>query len=245
MKHDENQGYSKGERPRNAGRLVFVPTPIGNLDDITVRGLRLLEQADHLFCEDSRRTGRLIELLGLPKRTLRVLYAHNEARVIDEIITDVSDGAVVAIVSDAGSPGLSDPGGRLLAAAVAHGIEPEVLPGANALIPALVASGLTTRHFFFEGFLPQKKGRRTRIALLSERPETSVIFESPYRLVRLLGELVDVCGPGRPAAVARELTKLHEEVARGSLAELHERFSSRSSVKGECVVILGPADSAS
>ena len=230
------------DRSGDPGQLIVVPTPIGNLEDITLRGLRVLRQADLIACEDTRRTGRLLQLLELPKQRLMSLNARNEQGRIEQILALIGEGMTIALVSDAGTPGLSDPGIPLISAAIAAGIEPIVLPGASALLPAIVASAFPMRRFWFEGFLPHKKGRQTRISVIAKLEEPVVLYESPHRIIRLLNELIERCGAQRSAVVLRELTKLHEEVTRGSLSSLHDTFSARERIKGEFVLVLGPHD---
>lgn len=218
--------------------LYLVPTPIGNLEDITLRALRILKEAAVIACEDTRTTGVLLQHYGI--ETPRMSYHdHNERQRAPQLIERMQSGDSVALVSDAGSPGISDPGFFLVRAAVEAGLRVEALPGPTAFVPALVMSGLPTDRFVFEGFVPQKKGRQTRLRQLAEEERTVVLYESPHRLVRLLGELISILGADRPAAVARELTKLHEEVARGTLEELKADFEARPRVRGEVVLVVG------
>jgi 16S rRNA (cytidine1402-2'-O)-methyltransferase len=216
------------------GRLVVCPTPIGNLEDVTLRVLAALREADLVACEDTRRTRVLLERYGV-QATLLSYHEHNERERTPELVARMLDGAVVALVSDAGMPLVSDPGYVLVQGCVAAGLEVEVLPGPSAALAALVASALPADAWRFVGFLPRKRG-----ALLSvfASPETVVAFESPRRLPASLAALASLA-PDRPAAVCREPTKLHEEVARGPLAELARRF--REEVKGEVVVVIAPA----
>lgn len=221
--------------------LVLVPTPIGNLDDITLRALRVLAAADVVACEDTRTTGFLLAHHGIG--TPRVsFHAHNEHQRVESLVARMQAGETVALVSDAGTPGISDPGFLLVRAAVAAGVRVEALPGPTAFVPALVASGLPSDRFVYEGFLPQKKGRQTRLAQVAAEPRTTVLYESPHRLVKLLAELIEVCGAERPAAVAREISKLHEEVRRGTLAELHAHYAAQARVRGEIAVVVGGAE---
>lgn len=218
--------------------LYLVPTPIGNLEDLTFRALRVLKEADVVACEDTRTSGFLLAHYGVetPRTSF---HAHNEHGKAQHLVERMKGGATVALVTDAGSPGISDPGFLLVREAVAAGVRVEALPGATAFVPALVASGLPTDRFVYEGFLPQKKGRQTRLKALADEPRTMVLYESPHRLAKLLGELGEHLGPERPAAVARELTKLHEEVRRGTLAELAAHYGAQGKVRGEIVVVVG------
>ena len=220
--------------------LVLVPTPVGNLDDITLRALRVLKEADLVACEDTRTTGVLFQHFGIetPRTSFHV---HNEHQKAASLVERMQGGETVALVSDAGTPGVSDPGFLLVRAAAEAGVRVEVLPGPTAFVPALVSSGLPTDRFVFEGFLPHKKGRQTRLKALADEPRTVVLYESPHRLVKLLGQLAEHCGPERPAAVAREISKLHEEVRRGTLAELAAWYGAQAKVRGEIVVVVGGA----
>lgn len=217
--------------------LVLVPTPIGNLEDITLRAQRALAEADVVVAEDTRVSGRLLQHLGLQKQLVS-FHTHNEHRTVEGLVERLQRGERIALVSDAGTPGISDPGFLLVRAAVQAGIAVECLPGPTAFVPALVVSGLPCERFVFEGFLPQKKGRRTRVEALRDEPRTIVLYESPYRIVKLLGELSEVLGPDRPASVSRELSKLHEETVRGTLTELQEHFTEQEP-RGEFVVCVG------
>lgn len=217
--------------------LYIVPTPIGNLEDITLRALRILKEVPLILAEDTRTSRRLLDHYGI-KTPLRAFHAHNEHAVVEQIAAELAAGATMALVSDAGTPGISDPGFLLARACVRRGVRVECLPGPTAFVPALVASGLPCDTFHFDGFLPHKKGRQTRLKFLAELPYTFVLYESPYRLVKCLDELMAVCGPERPACVARELSKLHEEVKTATLAELKAHFSAKE-VKGEIVLIVG------
>lgn len=221
------------------GRLIVVPTPIGNLEDITQRAARMLAEADAVVAEDTRVSGRLLKHLGISK-PLMAFHAHNEHRSVGELLRRMADGQVLALVSDAGTPGISDPGFLLVRAALEEGIAVECLPGATAFVPALVVSGLPCDRFVFEGFLPQKKGRRSRLASLTEETRTMVFYEAPHRVLRMLGELAEVLGPERLASASREISKLHEETVRGSLASLLQHFTARPP-KGEFVVVVAGA----
>jgi 16S rRNA (cytidine1402-2'-O)-methyltransferase len=223
--------------PASQGRLLVCPTPIGNLEDVTVRVLRALREADVLACEDTRHTGRLLARYDIPAGRLASFHEQNEARRAAELLERMRAGATVALVSDAGMPVVSDPGFQLVRDCLAADIPVEVLPGASAAPVALVASGLPVARWCFAGFLPRKRGQRERV--LEEAAETLVAFESPKRLPATL-ELLAQVDPQRPVAVCRELTKLHEEVARGTAAELAERYHERPP-KGEIVLVIGAA----
>ena len=222
------------------GKLVLVGTPIGNLEDTSPRCLRTLEEADLVACEDSRRTRKLLSHFGTKVRDLVVYNEGNERRRAQELVGRIEKGAVVALVSDAGMPGLSDPGYRLVKACVDRGLAVEVVPGPTAVVSALAVSGLPTGRFVFEGFLPRKQGeRRRRIEELATEPRTIVLFESPHRIADSLSDLLEVLGD-RPAALVRELTKMYEEAQRGSLSELLERAQNESP-RGEIVLVIGGA----
>ena len=217
------------------GKLVVCPTPIGNLEDITARARRALHEADVIACEDTRRTGILLERLEIQPLRLLSYHEGNEADRARELAQRIERGDNVALVSDAGMPAISDPGYRLIRACIDRDLEIEVLPGPSAVPTALVASGLPTHRWRFQGFLPRRTGELERVL---QSPDTVVAFESPRRLAESLSALAALA-PDRPAAVCRELTKLHEEVARGTLGELSRRF--RDEVRGEIVVVIGPA----
>lgn len=221
-------------------RLVLVPTPIGNLDDITLRAKLVLEEADTVIAEDTRVTGRLLQHLGISKPLLS-FHINNEHRMVEQLVNRMIAGERFAVCSDAGTPAISDPGYLLVREAIRAGIEVECLPGPTAFVPGLVASGLPCERFVFEGFLPQKKGRRTRIESLRDEARTMVFYESPHRVARMLGELADVFGAARRASVSRELSKLHEETRRGTLAELAAHFAAREP-RGEFVVVVGGSE---
>ena len=231
--------------PLVPGTLYLVATPIGNLEDITLRALRVLRECDVVAAEDTRHTGQLLKHFGITKPLLSY-FKFNEARRSTEFVERLRRGEKIALVTDAGSPGISDPGGRVVAAAVAAGCRVEPVPGACALIAGLTASGLPTDEFHFVGFLPHKSGQRAnRLASLVAVPGTLVFYESPQRLAESLADLAAVLGD-RPAAVCRELTKLHEEVRRGGLADLAATYGAADTPKGEVVVVVGgaPADQA-
>lgn len=220
--------------------LTVVPTPIGNLDDITVRAQKVLAEVDGVVAEDTRVTGRLLQHLGI-QRPLIPFHAHNEHRMVEQLVARMGAGERFALVSDAGTPAISDPGFLLVRAAVAAGISVECLPGATAFVPALVDSGLPSDRFVFEGFLPVKKGRRTRLEELRSEVRTIVLYESPHRIPRTLRDLLEVFGGERRASVSREISKLHEETVRGTLAELVAHFE-RHEPRGEFVLVVSGAE---
>jgi 16S rRNA (cytidine1402-2'-O)-methyltransferase len=218
--------------------LVLVGTPIGNLGDLSPRAVEALAAADAICCEDTRRTGRLLQHAGVPRTPLIVVNDHTEDGAVDGVLARLAAGERVAVVSDAGMPGISDPGERLVRAAVAAGHVVEVVPGPSAAITALVASGLAANRFAFEGFLPRKgAGRTERLAEVAVERRTVVLYEAPHRLGRTLGDLAAVCGAERPVALGRELTKLHEEVWRGALGGAVE-WASAHEPRGELVIVL-------
>ncbi len=218
------------------GKLVLVPTPVGNLRDVTLRALDVLKSADGILAEDTRRTGILLSHYSIENRIIPY-HQHNEHRKVDAIAGMIAEGQTLALVTDAGTPGISDPGFLLVRECIKNNIEVETLPGATAFLPALINSGIPGDRFCFEGFLPHKKGRKKRLEGLKDETRTIIFYESPYRICKLLQELSDVMGQGRLASVSRELTKIHEETVRGSLAELQLRFC-KMDVKGEIVLIL-------
>jgi len=218
--------------------LYLVPTPIGNLEDITLRAIRTLKECYYILAEDTRTSRKLLDHHGISTQ-LRPFHAFNEHHVTENIVKELISGISISLISDAGTPGISDPGFLLVRACVRAGVEVTCLPGATAIIPALAASGLPTDSFHYEGFLPHKKGRQTRLKYIEQLPETSVIYESPHRLVKLIDELSTICGPDRNACVCRELSKLHETFHRGSLVELQAYFKEHpGQVRGEIVFLL-------
>lgn len=224
------------------GRIVLVGTPIGNLGDLSPRAVAALGTADVIACEDTRRTGRLLSHLGLSSPGYVVLNEHTEGDRADQLLERARGGSTVVVVSDAGMPGISDPGEWLVSRAVAAGITVEVVPGPSALLAALVVSGLATSRFVFEGFLPRKGGARgERLVDVAAESRTVVLFEAPHRLGRTLGDLVETCGGDRPVVLARELTKLHEEIWRGTLAEALARVGEVEP-RGEYVIVLAGAE---
>ena len=218
-------------------KLYVVPTPIGNLDDITLRAVRVLSDVDLILAEDTRTTQVLLRQLGIEKR----MWSHhkfNEHSAVEAVARTIESGEAVALVSDAGTPGISDPGFLLVRTCLEHGIEIETLPGATAFVPALVDSGFPCDRFCFEGFLPAKKGRTKRLLQLADEERTMIFYESPYRLTKTLEQFAGVFGPERPVSVSRELTKKFEQTVRGTLAEVAAHFAAHEP-KGEIVVVLG------
>ncbi len=219
------------------GKLILVPTPIGNLNDITLRAISVLKEVDLILAEDTRTSSKLLNHLGIEKKLLSH-HQFNEHKTAASIISRLKEGNNIALISDAGTPGISDPGFLLVRDCVENGIEVECLPGATALIPALAVSGLPTDRFVFEGFLPQKKGRQKRIQQLAEETRTMVFYESPFRLVKALTQFEDFFGADRQACVCRELSKMFEEINRGTLPELRNYYSENPP-KGEIVIVVG------
>lgn len=217
-------------------RLILVPTPIGNLEDITLRALRILQETPLIFAEDTRVTNKLLNHFELKKKVL-AFHAHNEHRFLEKTIELIQQNQFCVLVSDAGTPGISDPGFLLVRACVQAGIEVECLPGPTAFVPALVASGFPCDKFVFEGFLPHKKGRQTRIQALAEENRTVILYESPHRIAKTLGQMCEWLEPSREACVVREISKKFETYHRGSLAELHQYFIQHEA-KGEIVLLL-------
>lgn len=220
----------------NAGKLILVPTPIGNLQDITLRAVSVLKEADVILAEDTRVSGKLLKHLEIDKK-LTAHHKFNEHKTVNGVVDKIAMGMTVALISDAGTPAISDPGFLLVRSCVEKGIEVECLPGATALIPALAVSGLPTEKFVFEGFLPQKKGRQTRLKILAEEPRTIVLYESPHRLVKALNQFAEFWGSERQACVCRELSKMYEEVKRGTVTELAEYYTAHPP-KGEIVIVV-------
>ena len=216
--------------------LYLVPTPIGNMKDITLRALEVLQEVDVILAEDTRNTSRLLNHYSIQK-PLSPYHQHNEHKILQHLIDQLSAGKKMAVVTDAGTPGISDPAFLLVRECIRNNIKVESLPGATAFVPALVNSGISTNRFVFEGFLPLKKGRHTLLTQLAEEERTIVFYESPMRLVKTLEDLVQYFGPERLCCVSRELTKMFEENARGPLAEVLQHFRQKT-VKGEIVIVL-------
>lgn len=217
--------------------LYIVPTPIGNLEDMTFRSINTLKEVSLILAEDTRTSGKLMKHFEI-ETTMRSFHAFNEHKVLEGYIDQLQQGFDIALISDAGTPGISDPGFLLIRACVKAGVKITCLPGPTAFVPALVCSGLPCDKFFFEGFLPHKKGRQTRLTHLSELNYTFVLYESPHRLVKCLKELAEKCGNDRMASVCREISKLHEEYNTNTLEILIQDYESRPAVKGEIVVVV-------
>lgn len=222
------------------GTLYLVPTPVGNLEDITYRALRILKEADLVLAEDTRTSGNLMKHFDLHV-PMQSYHKFNEHQTVEHIVERLKAGDTVAVVSDAGTPGISDPGFLVAREAIKAGIEVITLPGATAFVPALVSSGLPCDKFCFEGFLPQKKGRMSRLESLREEPRTIIFYESPYRIVKTLMQFIEVFGTDRPVSVCREISKLHEESVRGTLQEVLAHFQEHEP-RGEFVIVLGGND---
>lgn len=222
--------------PIARARLIAVPTPIGNLEDISFRAVRLLKECDLILAEDTRTTGKLLKHYEIAK-PMQSYHAFNEHKSVAKWADEIEGGKQIALVSDAGTPGISDPGFLLIRECVQREIPVETLPGATAFVPALVSSGLPCDKFIFEGFLPVKKGRQTRLKILAEETRTVVLYESPHRIVKCLTQLSEHFGADRQVVVARELTKLHEQYLRGSIAEVIAQIGE-SKVKGEIVMVI-------
>ncbi|HAP71350.1 MAG TPA: 16S rRNA (cytidine(1402)-2'-O)-methyltransferase [Cryomorphaceae bacterium] len=221
-----------------SGILYVVPTPVGNLDDMTFRAINVLREADLILAEDTRTTGKLSAHFDIasPKQAF---HMHNEHKMVERYIKRLQQGQNIALVSDAGTPGISDPGFLLIRAAVQGGVEVITLPGATAFVPALVNSGLPCDSFYFEGFLPQKKGRRTKLETIAASTKTVVLYESPHKIEKTLAQIVEFCGAERPVTISREISKKFEETLRGSASELLSIVQERGGLKGELVVCIG------
>jgi len=223
-------------------KLYLVATPIGNLEDITLRALRVLKEVDLIACEDTRQTQKLLSHYGVEKRTVSY-HQHNEMTRAAELIVDVERGASIALVSDAGMPGISDPGFRLITLAIRHHVPVVPIPGASAFLAALVASGLPTDSFRFSGFLPPRHGkRRELLENILASPRTQVFYEAPHRLIETMEDVVEVLGLNRQVVIAREVTKIHEEFLRGRAGELLEKLKQRGEIKGEITLLIGKSE---
>lgn len=219
------------------GKLFVIPTPIGNLRDITLRAIDTLKEVDLILAEDTRVTAKLLSHLEISK-PLRAFHMHNEHRVVEGIIEELSQGKTIGLVSDAGTPGISDPGFLLVRACVKANIKVETLPGATAFVPALVNSGLPCDKFIFEGFIPVKKGRQTKFKQIAEHTITTVLYESPYRVVKTIEQLAEILGEDREASYSREISKLHEETYSDTLGGLASHLKMKEKIKGEFVIII-------
>ena len=222
--------------------MYLVATPIGNLEDITLRALRVLKEVDVVACEDTRQTQKLLNHYAIATRTTSY-HEHNEMTRSAELVKEMQEGASVALVTDAGMPGISDPGYRLIALAIRHHVQVVPVPGASAFLAALVASGLPTDSFRFSGFLPAKRGeRRATLEGIKNSPRTQVFYEAPHRIVEAMTDVVEVLGAGRHVVLAREVTKVHEEFLRGRAGEVLENLKARAAVKGEITLLIGKAE---
>lgn len=222
------------------GKLYVVPTPVGNLEDMTFRAIKVLKEADLILAEDTRTSGILLKHFEI-KNAMQSHHKFNEHKMVESVINRIKAGETVALISDAGTPGISDPGFLVVRECVRNGIEVQCLPGATAFVPAVVASGLPNDRFSFEGFLPQKKGRMTRLISLQNETRTMVFYESPHRLLKTLTQFGEYFGVDRNASVSREISKMFEETVRGTLAELIEHFT-KVEPRGEIVIVLGGID---
>lgn len=222
------------------GKLYVVPTPVGNLEDMTFRAIKVLKEADLILAEDTRTSGILLKHFEI-KNTMQSHHKFNEHKMVESVINRIKAGETVALISDAGTPGISDPGFLVVRECVRNGIEVQCLPGATAFVPAVVASGLPNDRFSFEGFLPQKKGRMTRLISLQNETRTMIFYESPHRLLKTLTQFGEYFGVDRNASVSREISKMFEETVRGTLAELIEHFT-KVEPRGEIVIVLGGID---
>ncbi|WP_339649197.1 16S rRNA (cytidine(1402)-2'-O)-methyltransferase [uncultured Salegentibacter sp.] len=218
------------------GKLILVPTPIGNLDDMTFRAVKVLKEVDTILAEDTRNSGKLLKHFDIGTH-MQSHHMHNEHKTVDHIVERIKGGENIALISDAGTPAISDPGFLLTRACVEAGIEVDCLPGATAFVPALVNSGFPNDKFIFEGFLPVKKGRQTRLNLLAEETRTMIFYESPHKLLKTLKHFSEYFGEDRPVSVSREITKLHEETIRGTAAEVLQHYTNKPP-KGEIVIVV-------
>ena len=222
------------------GKLYVVPTPVGNLEDMTFRAIKTLKEADVILAEDTRTSSVLLKHFDIHTPMISH-HKFNEHQAVDGIVARLKGGETIALISDAGTPAISDPGFLLVRACAQNGIEVQCLPGATAFVPALVNSGLPNDRFCFEGFLPVKKGRQTKFAAMAQEKRTMIVYESPYRVLKTLTQLAEALGPGRKASVSREISKIHEETVRGTLSELVQHFTEHQP-KGEFVMIIGGAE---
>ena len=218
-------------------KLFLVPTPIGNLEDMTFRAVKVLKEADLILAEDTRNSGKLLKHFEI-NTPMQSHHMHNEHKTVENVVRQIQNGKTIALISDAGTPAISDPGFLLTRACIEAGVEVDCLPGPTAFVPALVNSGLPNDKFVFEGFLPVKKGRQTRLELLSEETRTVVLYESPHKLLKTLKQISEFFGEERPVSVSREITKLHEETVRGTAAEVLTHYEQKPP-KGEIVLVVG------
>lgn len=218
-------------------KLYLVPTPIGNLEDMTLRAIRVLKEADFILAEDTRNSGKLLKHFEI-NTPMHSHHMHNEHKTVDMIVRRITNGETCALISDAGTPAISDPGFLLVRACVEAGIEVDCLPGATAFVPALVNSGFPNDKFVFEGFLPVKKGRQTRLQLLAEETRTLIFYESPHKLLKTLAQFSEFFGTERPVSVSREITKLHEETIRGTVTNVLKHYTDNPP-RGEIVIVVG------
>ncbi|MFZ1131364.1 MAG: 16S rRNA (cytidine(1402)-2'-O)-methyltransferase [Terriglobales bacterium] len=242
--HEDSENASNSERGKTIGgpSLYLVATPIGNLEDITLRALRVLKEVDLIACEDTRQTLKLLSHYGIQTRLVSY-HEHNEITKAAELVVDLEGGAQIALVTDAGMPGISDPGFRLIALAIRHHVPVVPIPGASAFLAALVASGLPTESFRFSGFLPAKSGQRRKLLeSIKDSPRTQVFYEAPHRLLETLSEVSEVLGDARHVVVAREVTKIHEEFLRGRAREILDELKARGDVKGEITLLIAKAE---
>ena len=222
------------------GKLYVVPTPVGTLEDMTFRAIKTLKEADVILAEDTRTSSVLLKHFDIHTPMISH-HKFNEHQAVDGIVARLKGGETIALISDAGTPAISDPGFLLVRACAQNGIEVQCLPGATAFVPALVNSGLPNDRFCFEGFLPVKKGRQTKFAAMAQEKRTMIVYESPYRVLKTLTQLAEALGPDRKASVSREISKIHEETVRGTLSELVQHFTEHQP-KGEFVMIIGGAE---
>lgn len=221
--------------------LYLVPTPIGNLEDMTFRAIRILKESDIILAEDTRTSAPLLKHFGIENKTVYTHHQHNEHKALPEIIKFLKEGKTISLISDAGTPAISDPGYLLVREAITEGIDVQCLPGATAFVPALVNSGLPNDKFCFEGFLPVKKGRQTRLKEIAQEKRTLILYESPHRILKTLEDCIEHFGPTRNASISREISKLFEETVRGTLQELKEHFENNP-IKGEFVFCIQGLD---
>jgi 16S rRNA (cytidine1402-2'-O)-methyltransferase len=237
MDDKKNKESSNLSSPiRGTGGLYLIPTPLGNLKDVTLRSLEVLQSVDFILCEDTRTSSKFLTHYNIQK-AVSPYHQHNEHKIVQHLVEQLIGGKTIALISDAGTPSISDPAFLLVRECIKNNIKIETLPGATAFVPALVNSGLPTNRFVFEGFLPLKKGRHTLLTQLSEEVRTMIFYESPVRLVKTLADLIQYFGSERNCSVSRELTKMFEENARGSLQQVHDHFQAKT-VKGEIVIVV-------